>query len=364
MLNILHVSGPKTWGGGENQVFNTYKAINNLYSDKINQFLLTPKGSILAKKLEGDHVFTAPKLINLDLRFVYKIVSICQKEKIDIIHVHDPDAHSLSIIAADLFKNRAKIILHKKTIFPIKNRKSSIYKYNHPNIKKIIGVSKASIESIIDKIEDKSKLTYIYDGININSSTDSLNNNPFKNKLNGETPSIVIGNIANHYRHKNLHLFIDIAEQIIKTDRSILFVQIGAGSLTESLKNYTKQKNIEDNILFLGFKENAENYLPFFDIYLFTSSMEGFNVSILEAYKYGIPIVSSAVGGIKESIIDQKTGYLCDPNNINDFKTALLNLIASPELRKNMGEKGHERLISHFTLETMATKLINLYKTI
>src|SRR5690606_11752462 len=119
---------------------------------------------------------------------------------------HEPTALTLTVMADRIFKTLQPFVLSKKTSFPIKNRKSTVYKYNYKRIKKIICVSHAVKEVASLNIIDKNKLITIYDGIRFDNKNIEAK---FDLRITYNIPNDrrIIGNIANHIRAKNLLTF-------------------------------------------------------------------------------------------------------------------------------------------------------------
>lgn len=356
-MNILHVCGKKDWGGGENQLLLTIREIEK--NDQINQFLLCPTKSLIFKNLQEENfqakIFTTPKNINIDPRFIYSIYKIVKNEQIDIIHVHDPDAHSLVVFAIDIFKLKIKVVLHKKTIFPIKNKKYSIYKYNHWAIKHIICVSEASKKSIENTIKNI-PISVIHDAVNIKEID-------FDESKNNDIYTIL--NVANHTRHKNLNTLIEIAHQCINLEKlPFKFIQIGHGKLTEELIKKRDEFNLQDSFEFLGFINDVDHFYKTSDAFLLTSVREGLGVSVLEASLYKLPIVSSNVGGIPEIIESNINGLLCDYNDVNCYVESLKRIFNSKELTNKLTRNAHQKVVEDFSPIVMIEKLVKIYFSI
>ena len=353
-MNILHVCGKKDWGGGENQLLLTIKEIEK--NDKINQFILCPTKSLifenLAKLKFRTKIFKSPKKINIDPRFIYSIYKIVKNNYIDVIHIHDPDAHTFVVLAIDIFKIKTKVVLHKKTIFPIKNKKYSFYKYNHRSIKHIICVSEASKKSIEDTIRNI-PISVIHDAINIQEI------DFFERKKNN---FYTILNIANHTRHKNLNTLIEIANQCVNLEKlPFKFIQIGHGKLTQELIQKRDHLNLKDSFEFIGFINDVDYFYKTSDAFLLTSVREGLGVSILEASLYKLPIVSSNVGGIPEIVENNVNGLLCDYNDLNCYVQNLKRIFNSKELTDNLTRNAHQKVLDDFSPNVMIEKLVKIY---
>lgn len=356
-MKILHVCGKKDWGGGENQLLLIIDEIAKDI-DKIEQFLLCPLNSDISKKIIDNNVniniFTAKKQANLDPRFIYSIYRVVKNNGITIIHVHDPDAHSLVVLAIDIFRLKTKVILHKKTIFPIKDKKYSFYKYNHKNIKHIICVSEASKKSIENKIKSI-PISVVYDAI-------KLNTNLSKNK---SSENFTILNVANHTRHKNLFTLLAVANECINIrNLPFKFVQIGHGKLTDELFSKKSELGLDSNFEFKGFINDVNSYYSTSDAFLFTSVREGLGVSLLEAIQYKLPIISSNAGGIPEVIENKKEGLTCDFDDVNSYANNLEMIYNSKELTQQLTENAFVKIKEKFSTESMIQKLKSIYYSI
>lgn len=365
-MNILHVSAVKNWGGGENHI----EALC-LESPKIDpgvkHLILCVKEGEFHKKLKEKNLdfVTSPLAMKMDVRFAFKIISLCKKRKIDLIHIHDPAALALTIMADKLGKV-PPMIFSKKTSFPIKNRKQTLYKYNYPKIKRILCVSEETKKVSAERITNTSKLKTIYHGINLANQEETA---PFnlRKKLNLAEGATLVGNIGNHIRAKHLETLVEVVNEVVNNQKrkDFFFVQMGIFTdRTQALKEKVKEYNLEDHLMFLGFIPAASNLISQFDITLVTSQSEGLPGVIYESFYHGTPVVSTNVGGIPEVIDHEVNGLLA---NMHDHKTLsdhLLYLREKPELRKKFIAISKEKLIKKFTSSVMAGETIKEYKKI
>lgn len=91
-----------------------------------------------------------------------------------------------------------------------------------------------------------------------------------------------------------------------------------------------------------------------------SNQAEGFGVSILEAMATGLPFVGTRSGGIVESVVEDITGILNDPEDVESQANAFIELGRNPDLRQKMGEAGRKRVAEHFNPEQEKNRLIQI----
>ena len=360
-INILHLSAVKNWGGGENHLLNLCTDL-----ESANHFVLCEKNSATAIRLPKYNikVFSAPLLVKFDFRYIWKLIRICKEKKINLIHIHDSTALTLSIMAATLAK-LPPYILSKKTSFPIKQRKQTLFKYNHPQIKKILCVSKVTKQITAENIHDKNKLVTVYHGTTVPKTKESTFSLRERYKI--AENKILVGTIANHIRAKNLDTWIATVDHVVNTLGLKNFYFLEIGNTTERTDNFHKEineKNLGEYCCFTGFLPNASTLISQFDISLLTSQSEGIPQFIYESFYYKVPVVSTNVGGIPEVIEDGKNGMLSNPFESQCLADKLIALSQDRFLMKKFSELSHQRLIEKFTARKMAEQTLAEYKKV
>lgn len=181
-------------------------------------------------------------------------------------------------------------------------------------------------------------------------------------EIMGKKP-LVIGTIAELHKNKGLSYALEGLAQLKKqTAQPFIFVVIGEGEERARLEAEREALGLTDSVFFVGFKTDASALLSAFDIFLFTSTKEGFPYAILEAGNAGLPVVATAVGGIPEVIDDMRSGILIQSKNPGEVARALSYLIEHKERRDEFGIAIKERIEGRFNIETMTKETLALYR--
>ena len=114
----------------------------------------------------------------------------------------------------------------------------------------------------------------------------------------------------------------------------IIYTCIGYGDEEENLKKLVIELKLDNYVVFLSDISNelknalvAKSNIFIMPSIIHKSSVEGFGISFIEAAQYGIPSIGGKDGGASDAIIHEKTGLICDGNNLDDIYTSIDNLL-------------------------------------
>lgn len=144
-----------------------------------------------------------------------------------------------------------------------------------------------------------------------------------------------------------------------------LKLYIGGNGEIEHVKQLIKEYGIADITIFEGWVSGDKKIelLNKSDAYILPSYKEGLPISILEAMSYGMPIISTPVGGIPEIVSNGENGYLVEPGNKEDIYKAIISLLNDSDLRNRMGSVSLSRVGEHLP-EYVEKQLETLYDSL
>ncbi len=94
---------------------------------------------------------------------------------------------------------------------------------------------------------------------------------------------------------------------------------------------------------------------------MLSTKWEGLPLSILEAMRAGLAVITSDVGGCSEAVEHGKTGFLTPPSDVKQLRENLESALSSKSLLKAMGQAGRDRFHRDFRIESMMSKLLDVY---
>jgi glycosyltransferase involved in cell wall biosynthesis len=131
-------------------------------------------------------------------------------------------------------------------------------------------------------------------------------------------------------------------------------------SYREKLFLQVKELQIENEFKWFGQRNDIDEILSAFDIYVHPSRMEGVPVAIMEACAQSLPIVGSRVGGIPEIVKNDQNGFLFLSESPEDLALFLNKLITNSELRKRMGAESLRIVKENFNTIKQTKELVSL----
>jgi D-inositol-3-phosphate glycosyltransferase len=132
------------------------------------------------------------------------------------------------------------------------------------------------------------------------------------------------------------------------------------------LRRIAAECGIADRVVFTGQRQRDRLRACYVaaDVFASTPWYEPFGITLLEAMACGTPVVGSAVGGIKHSVLDGVTGFLVPPQDPGALAERLAQLQAHPLLREALGHAGVRRMRSMFTWDRIAGELAEVYRAL
>lgn len=142
--------------------------------------------------------------------------------------------------------------------------------------------------------------------------------------------------------------YLLLAFSKLKRDIRSRLIIIGEGRSRQELEEMAVSLGIQDDVIFLGYKDNPFKYLARSDMFVLPSLYEGLPNVILESHACGVPVIATrCVGGIDEIIDDGKSGLLVDPADEDSLYRAMQKLAQDKELRGRLIEGGKRQINSY-----------------
>jgi glycosyltransferase involved in cell wall biosynthesis len=163
---------------------------------------------------------------------------------------------------------------------------------------------------------------------------------------------------------KNHALLLRAFAQGPAADARARLVLVGTGPLGPRLHAETERLGLADRVRFLGRRTDIPDVLAAMDAFVLSSDFEGNPVSLMEAMSAGLPVISTAVGGVPELLQSGKEGFLVQPGDVLAIANAMVSLLHNPDARRSMGAAGSMRAQQNFDVATMVGAYEGFYESL
>ena len=296
-----------------------------------------------------------------DFHALIELYKLCKREKFDIVHTNSTKPGIIGRIAA--FVAGVPLVVHtvhglsfhKFVKFPIWQFYWACEMIASCFCHKIIIVNKYYLKYFK---WFKNKTCTIYNGVDY--SKFPISNINGYTERHGRVNVLFVGRLD---KPKNPLLLLEVARRLRITHPNTHFYIVGDGEYMEQCHRFVSDNQLHDYVSLEGWRTNVYNYYQQSDVFAVPSIYEAFGIMFLEAGYYKLPVCSTTAEGIPEVVINNLTGVLCEPNDVEAFTKNLTLLIDNAELRKQMGENGHTRVIECFNSSMMVSEYLKIYKS-
>jgi glycosyltransferase involved in cell wall biosynthesis len=171
----------------------------------------------------------------------------------------------------------------------------------------------------------------------------------------------LIGYVGEVERRKGLIHLIKALPLILATvPRARLLVVGGSGrdrSYLKRARRTAEGSGVAERIVWAGFREDVPALLSSLDVFVLPSPSEHFSLALLEAMAASVPVVAAAAGGPAELIEAGRTGLLVPPRNPGALAQAVVDLLADPAQRLEIGSRGREAVRQRFSADTHLSRV-------
>ena len=373
-IKVLHIHTRGIIGGSGSSLLLVLKGLSK---DRYKPELACgSRGSLVEGAKENDITLNnIPHLRNeinifYDLVALFELIILLTKKEYHIVHTHNSKAGILGRFAANIC--RVPIIIH--------TQHSCVFKYGTLNCiqkkfyyllellsakftDKIIYVTESLRKTFIDaKISSENDSVAIYSGIDVEKFRININVAEKKKELGLNNNEFVVGIISRLEQGKGNELVIESIPKIIQEVANIKFVFVGKGELKDDLIKLADSCGVEDQVVFLGLREDVPELLQVFDIVCLASLYEGMGMVLLEAQAAGRPVVATKIGGIIDIVNENKSGFLVPSKDTDALAEAIKKIAQDSHLKSQMSQEARRFVDYRFSGAKMVVDIINVYE--
>lgn len=233
----------------------------------------------------------------------------------------------------------------------------------HRFMQAVVGNSRSVVAQLREEGVAPDRVGLIYNGIDAGRVAAPASRAQVRGELGLAPEALVLCIVANLIPYKGHRDLIDalaLAKNGLPAGWQMLVVgrDDGAG---QALRQRTAELGLQDQVVFLGERNDTADVLAASDIGILCSHEEGFSNAILEGMAARLPMVVSDAGGNAEAVLDGRTGLVVPVRDPERLAAAIVRLAGDPKLRDTFGEAGQRRVLENFSLQRFADAHQALY---
>jgi glycosyltransferase involved in cell wall biosynthesis len=173
---------------------------------------------------------------------------------------------------------------------------------------------------------------------------------------------LVIGSVARLSPQKRPEALVMLLRTLRADFPNLYLVFAGTGPLEAAIRRLAADMGVDRHVIFTGYQERIEEVMPALDLHLLLSHREGFGIATIEALSCGVPAVASDVAGNADVLSGCAGGVLVPLDDDRAVARTVAGLLADPDRRARMGERGREDAVRRFSTERVRAMVHAFYE--
>jgi glycosyltransferase involved in cell wall biosynthesis len=370
MANVIQLFDSFRQGGTEWQTVQLTRLLHESGKHRLFLASLNDEGPLRAEveKLGFHDIpsFPLQNFYNLNAaKQLSRLASFLRKNKIDLVHAHDFYTNIFGVAASRLAGVRACIASRRETEGLRSPSKRWVERRAFNAAAAVVANAEAIRGQLIAEGLPAPKVVTIHNGLNVAHVTPRINAQRADllqsfNLPNGRRFVTIVANM----RHvmKDQESFLRAAQLTRTALPDTSFILAGEGEQMPRLQQFAAELGLSDSAFFIGRCNRIGDLLAVSDVCVLSSrGVEGFSNSILEYMAAGRPVVATDVGGAREAVVNDETGYVVKPQDFQAMAEHLISLLRDPQKALAMGAQGRRRVVEQFSCEAQLKRVEELY---
>lgn len=294
-----------------------------------------------------------------------QLKKIIKNNEYELIHCHTPIAAAIGRMAARKSKASVLYTTHGFHFYKGCPKSGKLYhmaeKYLVRYTDGLITINAEDYEAAKEMCKGKKCDVYYIHGVGVDIEKYAKCEKSaaeIKKEFGIPEKSFVLLSVSEINANKNLKTTIEAFAKAKQED--MYYLICGSGDQKEALQELVRNLEIEDKVIFAGYRYDIYEVVHIADIFLFPSLREGLGLAPIEAMAAGVPIIASDIRGIREYAVNRKNSILLRPEDADGFAEAIKELYTDRELKKSLGEAAAGS-VEPFSLENSIKAMADIY---
>jgi len=270
-----------------------------------------------------------------DPRWLWRLSTLLRKRKFDVVHAHSPLSASMArVLVRSAFPSTAFVYTEHNRWPSYHPATRALNLVTYPLNQAVLAVSSDVVQSMYPSARRRAEV--LTHGIDLDRvRAHRAERDAVRAELGVGPDEVLVITVANLRVNKRYPDLLAAARWVVDTGAPVRFVAAGQGPLEAEVRAEHARLGLGDRFRLLGYRSDAQRLIAGADLFALASSHEGLPVAVMESFALGVPVVSTAAGGMAQAVHDGVDGLLVPPRDPNALADAIVRAL-DPTLRARL----------------------------
>jgi glycosyltransferase involved in cell wall biosynthesis len=356
MLRSVHVDTERTWGGGQRQM--AWLAAG-LARRGHPTWVMARMSERFAERLRGTgvKVTSCTPVAEWDLLAVARIRRLVGRVGADLVVAHA--AHAAALAALATVGTHARLVITRRVALPV--RRSWMSRWKHGRAALIVAVSERVREVLVADGVQAERIRVVLSGVDLSRPAEPAGAGTLRalGLDPGRPIAVMVSSLVPP--HKDPVTFLRAIAEARRVSPELQGLLVGGGPLLGEARQQVSKLGLEGAACAVGHRDDAERLLAAGTVAVLSSRDEGMGTTLLDAMLWGVPVVATAAGGVREIVRDGVDGLLSPPGDGAALGANLAAVLADASLRRSLVSAARER-VREFSSDRMVEGSVEAYR--
>jgi glycosyltransferase involved in cell wall biosynthesis len=292
-----------------------------------------------------------------------KVAHILNRLKVDVLHVHHIPLYRRVALGARLSRVKGVVVTeHAKYSISRSGRLQHASRLAARNAAYFTTVSADLKNYFVSEVGiPADSIKVVINGVDTKRFRPAQGDSPLRTLLPVSCKGHVVVSVGRLAEAKDHVTLLRAIKILVLRNIDLCLALIGEGELRELVENAVRELGLQAHVCLLGNRPTVNELLPHADLFVLSSRREGLPMALLEALACGLPVVTTAVGGIPDVVKHGVNGFLVSPENPQSLAEAIERLLGQPETASRMRVANRQKALTEHSMEETAATYAQLY---
>lgn len=297
----------------------------------------------------------------VDRRIVPALVELIRRENIDLVHSHLYHANFYGRLAARKAGVPAVASIHNTYTRHKWHRQLANWYLSRHTAAIIAGSEEIRQDVVRHDFVPASLVEVIPNSVDLSRSRSELTREQARQRLNLPEGAVVLGTVGRLEEQKGHRYLIQALARLRQGGVDACLLLVGDGREAQSLKSLSDSLGLEPQVKFLGTRGDLGDLFRAMDLFVMPSLWEGLSLAMLSAMAAGLPVIATAVGGVRQVLGEEEFGFTVPAGDAEALAAKIRACLAEPAEMAQMAEKGRRHASENYSDEAMVRRLEAVY---